>query len=64
MDPSYKPVVYDIEDCARLLKVSRNHAYQLARSGVFPTLRLGRRIVSPKGQFHDWLESGGRGSRS
>lgn len=41
------PVVYSIEDAARLLGISRTKAYHLARMGRLRTIPLGRRQVVP-----------------
>jgi len=49
---------------ARRLQVSRGHAYQLAREGVFPTIRLGRRVVVPRAAFDRWLDSAGTSWRT
>jgi excisionase family DNA binding protein len=39
-----------VEETAKLLRISRNSAYTLAREGKLPVLRLGRRLlVSRKG---------------
>jgi excisionase family DNA binding protein len=39
-----------VDETARLLRISRNTAYNLAREGKLPVLRLGRRLlVSRKG---------------
>lgn len=34
-----------VEEAAKLLGIGRNLAYDLARSGEIPALRLGKRIV-------------------
>lgn len=47
---------YDIPTCARLIGCSRNHAYTLAREGVFPVVHLGsKRVVAPREKFDAWL---------
>jgi len=39
-----------VDEAAEALGISRAHAYQMARQGKIPTLRLGRRyLVSRKG---------------
>lgn len=38
-----------VEEAARLLGVSRGLAYQAARDGQLPTIRLGRRLLVPRG---------------
>jgi hypothetical protein len=39
----------------RLLDVSRGVAYESARSGAIPTIRLGRRLVVPISKLADML---------
>jgi excisionase family DNA binding protein len=36
-----------VEDAGKLLGVSRGVAYEAARRGALPSLRLGRRVVVP-----------------
>jgi excisionase family DNA binding protein len=36
-----------VEEAARILGVGRGSAYEAARNGQIPTLRLGRRILVP-----------------
>lgn len=44
--PADQPTI-SVTDAAKLLGVSRGHAYEAARRGDLPTIRLGRRIVVP-----------------
>jgi excisionase family DNA binding protein len=37
-----------VEEAGRLLGVSRGLAYEAARSGELPTIRLGSRLVVPR----------------
>ncbi|MFA5055574.1 MAG: helix-turn-helix domain-containing protein [Dehalococcoidia bacterium] len=37
----------NVEEAAKLLGISRNLAYQLAREGKLPTIRFGRRMLVP-----------------
>jgi hypothetical protein len=39
---------YCLEEVAQLLGIGRNQAYEAARRGDFPTIRIGKRIVAPK----------------
>ncbi len=39
---------YRIEEAAKVLGISRNSAYEAARTGQLPTVRLGKRLVVPK----------------
>jgi len=38
---------YTIEEARRILRIGRNTAYEAARSGAIPTIRIGRRIIVP-----------------
>lgn len=37
-----------VEEAAHLLGISRGLAYELARSGKLPVIRLGRRLLIPR----------------
>ncbi len=52
------PETFTVEEAARKLNIGRSLAYQLARSGELPTLRLGHRIVVPKVQLEALLRGG------
>lgn len=41
-----------VEDAARLLGISRGSAYQAARRGELPVIRLGRRLLIPRAQLY------------
>lgn len=41
-------LVWTVEEAARLLGISRAHAYDLVARHELPHLRLGRRVVVPK----------------
>ena len=43
------------------LNVCRDTAYQLAKSGRIPTLRIGRKLVVPVAAMERMLESVGQG---
>jgi excisionase family DNA binding protein len=46
-----RPIVrqtYSVEEVAKLLGIGRNSAYEAARRGDFPTIKVGGRIVVPK----------------
>jgi len=51
---------YDMDEVARILGISRNHAYVMAREEAFPAIRLGRRLVIPRQQFDVWLAGDAR----
>ena len=43
-----QPLVVTVPEAARLLGISRTHAYELVARGDLAHVRLGRRIVVPK----------------
>lgn len=48
-----------IEEAAQILGIGRAHAYELARTGELPVLRLGaRRLLVPKRALERLLENG------
>ncbi len=53
-------LVYTIAEAAKLLSLSRGSAYQLAREGKIPTLRLGKRLVVPKAALLKMLAEAGK----
>ena len=54
---TYERRTLTVEEAGRLLGISRNTSYALARSGAIPTIRLGRRLLVPKVAFDRMLES-------
>jgi excisionase family DNA binding protein len=46
-----------VQEAARLLGYSRNTAYEAAKSGQLPVIRLGRKIRVPKVALQRFLES-------
>ena len=54
-----------VAEAGRMLGVSRSLAFQLARQGVIPTLRLGaRRLVVPKVALQRMLSEAGSGKQT
>lgn len=47
-----------VPEAAQILGISRSTAYELARVGTLPVLRLGRRLVVPTRALAALLESG------
>jgi excisionase family DNA binding protein len=58
--PSAERVVYTVPEAGRLLGLSRNGSYEAAKRGEIPTIRIGRRLLVPKGPFHRLIEGDGR----
>jgi excisionase family DNA binding protein len=49
--------VYTVPEAGALLGLSRNGAYEAAKRGEIPTLRIGRLLLVPKVAFHRMLAS-------
>ena len=49
-------VLLTVPEAARLLRISRNLAYELVRQNVLPHIRLGRRILVPRRALQSWIE--------
>jgi excisionase family DNA binding protein len=47
---------YTVEEAARLLGIGRNHAYEAAKRGEIPCIKIGKRIVVPKAAIDRMLE--------
>jgi excisionase family DNA binding protein len=45
-----------IEEAAKVLGISRNTAYDAAKSGQLPTVKIGRRFLVPKAALDRMLE--------
>jgi excisionase family DNA binding protein len=50
-------LTYTVEEAAKLLGLSRNTAYELAKIGELPTIRMGRRLLVPRAALHRMLGS-------
>ena len=48
-----------IQEVARILGVGRDQAYNAAKSGDIPSIRIGRRILVPRKAFERMLEEAG-----
>ena len=51
-----KQHVYNIPEVAKILRIGRGLAYELARRGEIPTVRLGRRLLVPRAALDRLLE--------
>jgi excisionase family DNA binding protein len=49
-------LVVTVTEAAEILGISRTLAYELARTGQLPSLRLGRRLVVPRAALVSLLE--------
>ncbi len=55
MAHNLKRLVYTVPEAGRLLGLGRNAAYDAAKRGDLPTLRIGRLLLVPKIPFHRML---------
>ena len=51
------PLTLRVEDLMPILKIGRNTAYELVRSGQMKSIRVGRQIRIPKSEGFRVLES-------
>ena len=49
-----------VEEAARALGINRNSAYEAARNGELPAIRIGRRLLVPKDAFERMLADAGQ----
>lgn len=47
-----------VEEAAKRLGIGRNSAYQAARTGELPTIRIGKRLVVPRQALERMLATG------
>lgn len=50
-----EPLLLTVGEAARLLRVSRNLAYELVAQGRLPHIRLGSRILIPRRGLEEWI---------
>ena len=50
---------FTVEEAAKVLGIGRQKAYELAREGKLPVLRLGKRILLPRIALDRMLERAG-----
>jgi excisionase family DNA binding protein len=62
MDTSSLPPTLTIEECASVLRLSRGSAYEAARTGQIPTIRIGRRLLVPRAKLLQMLGEDSRAS--
>jgi excisionase family DNA binding protein len=54
-------LTYTVEEAAALLGIARGTAYEAARDGSLPTIRLGRRLLVPRARLAELLGNQGLG---
>ena len=55
-----KKKVLTVIEAAELLGISKGSAYEAARTGQIPTIRIGRRLIVPRVAFERMLQEAGR----
>jgi excisionase family DNA binding protein len=62
MEPQTTPprATYGVQEAAKILGIGRNAAYEAARRGEIPTIRIGGRILVPKAALESMLEKAGQ----
>ena len=58
------PLLISVESAGKLLGIGRGLAYQLAREGKLPTVRLGRRTLISRQHLEVWIAHEVRDSTS
>ena len=48
-----------VPEVAEILSVSRERAYELARSGALPVVRVGRQVRIDSEKLTQWIDRGG-----
>lgn len=52
------PLILRVEDLMPILKIGRNTAYELVRSGQIRSIRIGRQLRIPKVAVQEYLSRG------
>ncbi|MHC2619441.1 excisionase family DNA binding protein [Bradyrhizobium huanghuaihaiense] len=58
MNRDEESLVYTVQDVAHLLGLTKNGAYEAAKRGDFPTIKIGRLIRVPKAALHAMIDVG------
>ncbi|XID90463.1 helix-turn-helix domain-containing protein [Paenibacillaceae bacterium WGS1546] len=54
-------MMFTLPEVAKILGITKERAYAVARSGLLPTVRIGRQIRVERQQLDRWIEKGGKG---
>lgn len=55
------PKLLTMGEVANILNVTPQRAYELARAGLLPTVKLGRQVRVDEARLSDWIQKGGAG---
>ena len=53
-------LIYSVEEAAKLLGIGRSAAYEAARTGEIPVIRIGRRLLVSKTALDRMLSEAGQ----
>ena len=53
----YEKRIYTVDEIQDILGIGRNAAYNLVKSGVFHSVRIGGNIRISKQSFDEWLDT-------
>lgn len=56
MTVATEPLLISLEETARLLRISRGKAYQMAATGDLPVVRMGRSVRVRRDRLQAWLD--------
>ena len=51
-----QPLAVKVSDAMKMTGVGRTRAYELVAAGVWPSIRLGRRVLIPVAGLKAWIE--------
>ena len=57
------PLMLNMQQLSDLLGISDASAYELVQEEDFPSLRIGKRIVVPKGELRRWISAHTKGAQ-
>ena len=49
--------VYTVNDIQKILKISKNVAYDLVKENLFPVIKIKSVFRIPKKSFNEWLDN-------
>ena len=58
-----RPMLLTVKDLEAELQLGRTRTYELVRSGVIPTIRIGRAVRIPREALRRWVDAQACGDR-
>ncbi|NLD47338.1 MAG: helix-turn-helix domain-containing protein [Clostridiaceae bacterium] len=56
-DINQLPLSLTVSDIAKILGIGKANAYDLCNSEGFPSIKIGKRIITPKPAFISWFSN-------